>query len=196
MTVGIRLRLPSRPLRLFVAVLPSAAAVDELSLAIKPVRPLLPEARWVDPATWHLTLVFCGEVPEEKLPDLTTRLGRAASRHTRPSLALAGLGGFPTSRRARVLTMRVAGEVIGLTRIADSARAAARRCGITVDDRTYRPHLTLARLREPTDVTVAAAVLATWEGSWWSAERLVLVRSHLGPVVRHEQLASWPIRAQ
>jgi 2'-5' RNA ligase len=64
-----------------------------------------------------------------------------------------------------------------------------------VERRPYHPHLTLARARRGGDARPAAAEaeLAGFGGSPWRADRVHLVRSHLGPPLRYEPIASWPL---
>ena len=85
----------------------------------------------------------------------------------------------------------------GLHRLADSVTAAARRTGIAVDDRPYRPHLTLARGREGADLRPAVAALSGFAGSPWTADALHLVRSRLGAgpggTAAHEIVEMWPL---
>ncbi|MFD0888701.1 RNA 2',3'-cyclic phosphodiesterase, partial [Streptosporangium algeriense] len=90
-------------MRLFVGVLPPRQACDELARALRPLRGTWRELRWIDPVNWHVTLSFLGEVPDEVLPRLETRLARAATRYAPLTLGLAGAGAFPTAGRARVL---------------------------------------------------------------------------------------------
>jgi RNA 2',3'-cyclic 3'-phosphodiesterase len=176
-------------MRLFVAVDPPAGALVHLDEAVAPVRQDRPDLRWAPPARWHLTLAFLGEVEERHLPELTTRLARSCARHPVAELALAGAGRFD----GRVLWAGVAGEVPALSRLAAAVAAAARRSGIAVEERRFRPHVTLARSREPVDLRPAVAALAGYAGSPWQADRVRLVRSVLGPAPRHEELASWPL---
>src|SRR4051812_36097571 len=74
-----------------------------------------------------------------------------------------------------LLFTRVEGDRQPLTRLAASVTAAARRSRIPVDDRPYRPHLTLARGRGDEDLRPAAARLETFTGLWWTARSLDLV---------------------
>ena len=62
------------------------------------------------------------------------------------SLTLSDLEWFPSPLKARLLTLRVdAGE--NLLRLQADVTAALRREGFHTENRPYRPHLTLARLR-------------------------------------------------
>ncbi|NUP50671.1 MAG: RNA 2',3'-cyclic phosphodiesterase, partial [Catenulispora sp.] len=134
-------------MRLFVAITPPRAvllevrtAVDALKRGNTPgVNALL---RWTRPETWHITVAFYGEVAEDKAEDLAERLGRVAARTTPMELSLAGAGRFGP----RALWFGVQGQCDRLGRLAEAAGAAARRCHIRIEDRPYRPHLTLARV--------------------------------------------------
>ncbi|MBG0814766.1 hypothetical protein HS045_11250 [Planomonospora sp. ID82291] len=86
----------------------------------------------------------------------------------------------------------------GIVRLADSVGAAARREGIAVDERRFRPHLTLARARTRGDVDLRPLVeaLAPFAGGPWEADAVHLMRSHLGGRVRYETVERWPLRAR
>jgi 2'-5' RNA ligase len=212
-------------MRAFVALIPPDAALAELADAVAPLRAAHPDLRWTPIGQWHLTLAFLGEVDEGVLPELTERLARAARRHRPLPLVLAGGGRFgdrvlwtrvhaapPTPRESCVSVRRVlrfgtashaseharpGDRIDGLRRLAASVAAAARRCGIPVEDRPYRPHLTLARARGGAQLDRAADGLAGFTGTPWSAEALHLVRSRLGGgpggTAAHDVVGSWPL---
>ncbi|HEX6443813.1 MAG TPA: RNA 2',3'-cyclic phosphodiesterase [Streptosporangiales bacterium] len=180
-------------MRLFAAVLPPPEVVAELVAATEPLRTQLSRPRWADPTRMHLTLAFYGEVADATAERLVGRLARAAGRRPAMELAFAGGGAFPNARRARVLWVGVEGDRVRLRQLADSAAAAGRRLGLGGPARAYRPHVTLARLREPADVRAQVGALAEYRGRSWRAGELLLVRSHLGPEPKHETLASWPL---
>jgi 2'-5' RNA ligase len=146
----------------------------------------------------HLTVAFYGEVAERAVADLSERLERAAARTPPLSLRLNGFGTFPANAaRARVIWAGVAGDTADLTRLAERAVAAGRRAGIDVDERRYRPHLTIARARRDSADVRNALAGASLDGTPWTATatEVVLVRSTLGAEVRHEPIATWPLRA-
>ena len=182
-------------MRLFVAVPPPAEQLRALDAALG-VRD--ESLRWVPPEQWHLTLVFCGEVSPTVVPELTERLARGAARTPRFELNLAAAGSFPRqAARARVLWVGLGGELETLTRLAERCSAAARRSGIGVEDRPFRPHLTVARCGRPTEVTAWVRLLDGYRGPTWQADRLTLVASHLGEGPRrrprYEDVGSFPL---
>ncbi|AQZ68368.1 2'-5' RNA ligase [[Actinomadura] parvosata subsp. kistnae] len=179
-------------MRLFAALVPPDDVLDELAQAIAPHVGQVPGLRWPARDTWHITLGFFGEVPERVLPDLQTRLERAVRRHPAPNLTFDRFGAFSSPRRARVLWAGVTGDP--MTRLADSVRAAARRAGATqTDEKRFHPHLTLARAKTETDLRPLVESLSGFTGSPWRAERVRLVRSHMGAQVRYESLAEWAL---
>jgi 2'-5' RNA ligase len=139
---------------------------------------------------WHLTLSFYGETPAAVVPELIERLERAAQRSPEMSLQLAGTGSFPADpARARVLWVGVDGDTAALSRLAERTSAAGRRVDLDVETRRYRPHLTIARPRQgPIDLSQTLAALPPYVGEPWRTTTIRLVRSHLGPPVRHELL--------
>lgn len=180
-------------MRLFVAITPPQDAIDELRSATAALRTGSGTVRWSAPEQWHLTLAFLGEVDDRARQDVVERLGRAAARHDPCTLSLAGAGRFGQ----RVLWTRVHGDVDRLRRLAASVRAAARRSRIAVEDRPYRPHLTLARARGDADLRPAVTALGGFAGRAWTARELHLVRSRLGAWpdgrAHHEPVQSWPL---
>jgi 2'-5' RNA ligase len=193
-------------MRAFVALIPPAAVLTELAAAVAPLQAGHSDVRWTPSGQWHLTLAFLGEIDEGVLPELTERLARAARRYPPIALALGGAGRFGD----RVLWTRVlaapAAEpgsgpgrtgVDDLRALAASVGAAARRCRIAVDDRPYRPHLTLARARPGGDLRPLVDELRGFAGTPWTADALHLVRSRLGAgpggTAAHEVIATWPL---
>jgi 2'-5' RNA ligase len=178
---------------LFVALTPPEEIINALRIATAELRELVPQLRWTRPEQWHLTLVFLGEVGDEVVGELTRRLCRAATRHPPLWLSLGGGGRFGH----RVLWTGVQGDRDGLRRLAASATAAARRCHLPVEDRPYRPHLTLARAPGASDLRPLVQRLASWQAPPWMATHLSLVCSRLGAApdgaALHEPIASWPL---
>jgi 2'-5' RNA ligase len=173
---------------LFVAVDPPVEAVEHLRERLPHLHERL---RWTDAAQWHLTLTFCGEVDERTADRLAERLARAATRHQPMTLQLSGAGAFARPARAHALWVGLAGGVDALSKLADSTSAAARRSGIDVETRRFRPHLTIARASPPTDLRELVGTLSSYDGPPWTATELHLVRSTLGARAVHERIGTW-----
>lgn len=186
-------------MRLFVAVVPTGSAVRELKSALK----LLPAqgVAWTDPADWHITLAFLGEVPDERRPALSTALADLAARNGPVRLCLTGSGHFDS----RVLWAGVDGDVDGLHALALGTREAAESANVEFDDRPYRPHLTLAFARQrdkngtstdPSglpDVRPLADAFAHFSGTSWHADKLLLMSTRPGHSPGYTIEESWDL---
>jgi RNA 2',3'-cyclic 3'-phosphodiesterase len=185
-------------MRLFVGLAPPAAVLDDLDAVCAPLRPAREDLRWTSRELWHITLAFLGEVSEESLDRLVPRLERAARRHLVFGLSLAGAGAFPSQTRANVLWSGLSGDRKALGELAMSVSAGARRAGAPPPDgRRYRPHVTLARCRVPTDVRSIVGDLSGYQGPTWAVEEIYLIRSTLGgQEPRYEAVGTWKLKAR
>jgi 2'-5' RNA ligase len=169
-------------MRAFVAVVPPSDVVEHLDSFLE-VRRSAAAFRWTAAEQLHVTLAFYSDVPDRRLDDLVERLGRAAARRTAFASALAGGGAFPDVSRGRVLWAGLDLSETGRTeigRMATGARAAATRAGVPVDGQRFRPHLTVARLGHPEEVTSWVRLLDAYRGPTWTVDRMTLVASYLG----------------
>lgn len=100
---------------------------------------------WTRPGNWHVTLKFLGDAAEDALPGVRSALATVSFAPF--VLCAGGAGFFPPKGSPRVFWVglrRGAGE---LTRLAAGVQAALEPLGFAPEDRPYRPHLTLARVR-------------------------------------------------
>lgn len=169
-------------MRMFAALSPPAEALADLAEFLAPRQEAAPTFRWTTQEQWHVTLAFMPHVADRHLDDLLARLQRAATRRTPFDVTLAGGGAFAHAQRAKVLYagLEVDPSPEELNRLATGARAAANKAGCAADGSRFHPHLTLARLGRPTDVTRWVRILDTYRGPTWKAEEMVLIESHLG----------------
>jgi 2'-5' RNA ligase len=109
-----------------------------------------PRARitWIPPERMHLTIRFIGEADEA--------LGQAIVTALEPPIAvapfelrLAGCGAFPPHGAPRVLWVGVVSGEDELQAIEHDLSRRLEGVGVPPEGRPYRPHLTLARVREP-----------------------------------------------
>ena len=168
--------------RMFVAVVPPPEVVEHLD-AFLDVRREAAAYRWATAEQLHVTLAFLAEVRDRNLDDLVERLGRAAARRRAFAAVVAGGGAFPDAGRARVLWAGLDLDDQGrteLSRMATGTRAAANRAGVPVDGQRFRPHVTLARLGHPAEVSSWVRLLDAYRGPSWTVDRITLVASYLG----------------
>lgn len=141
-------------MRLFVAVEIDPAVVARIAECSRELRrraeDTAPRARvsWIPSERLHVTVRFIGQADEAKAAAIGSALKPTLTTE-RFDVALAGVGAFPAHGRPRVLWAGVAAgqEALGALDQEVSGRLAT--CGVAPDARPYRPHVTLARVREP-----------------------------------------------
>ncbi|MCY4648140.1 MAG: RNA 2',3'-cyclic phosphodiesterase [Gammaproteobacteria bacterium] len=131
-------------MRLFIALNLSDGAKEGVYDAARPLREAGLPVRWLDPATYHLTLKFLGN-PH---PDLTPRVSAAIDEvggKSRPfSMEIRGFGAFPTIRRPRVLWAGVE-PVLALRCLKQDVEWGLASLGFNRETSAFHPHITVGR---------------------------------------------------
>jgi len=181
------------PRRGFVALVPSAAALDHVEGAVAPARAALPRLRWTPRAQWHVTLQFLGRVVDTD--SVTDALRRAVAANEEFVARVGGGGVFANARAGTVLWLGVTEGRDAMTALARSLVRATEPFGVAREDRPFRPHLTVARAARPTDLRAAVAALdSSGRGPEWTASEVVLFESDTradGAV--HTEIARFPL---
>jgi 2'-5' RNA ligase len=134
-------------MRLFVALEIPSAVRENLAALLKSLRAVSPQTRWVRPENLHVTLKFIGEAPETKLAAIRSAL--AGARSDQPvTLDFRGLGFFPNDKHPRVFWAGIEASP-NLKTLAADIDNGTEKLGIAREQRTFSPHLTLARFEPP-----------------------------------------------
>jgi 2'-5' RNA ligase len=106
-------------------------------------------ASWSRVENIHLSLKFLGNVAVDRIAAISAAASRAVSEFSAFEIGVGSTGVFPKPSRAQVLWIGVndpAGHLSALQKKFDEECLAE---GFPKEDRAYRPHLTIARLRKP-----------------------------------------------
>lgn len=101
---------------------------------------------WVRPENMHLTIRFLGEMPAGAVPPLREALDVPLATRAF-ELRLAGLGAFPPRGPARVIWLGVLEGHDDLAAVHREVEDRLAALGLGRDDRPFRAHLTLGRVR-------------------------------------------------
>ncbi len=145
--------------RLFFALWPDHRQRERLREVITSVAKTV-EGKAVERRNWHVTLAFIGAFPEDRVPFL---LERAAEIHVEPfRLNFDRLEYWP---RPRVASLSAATVPPELQTLVDSLNGLMIELGLKPEDRTYRPHITVARnARAFTTERIAQRTIIDWSG--------------------------------
>lgn len=184
--------------RMFVAMLPSEQARNQLARRLDaPIAALRNQAgpnqsgaqetspvRWMPLDQWHVTLLFAPAVGEGQLTGLTDGLAHLAARQPGFELAVHGGTAFPGLAKPRHLVALLDDPSAALPHLARACRELATDLGVEHATEPYRPHLTLARVKQARvkqnrSRPVETDWLRNLSTEAWPVTEMVLVRSKL-----------------
>lgn len=172
-------------LRLFVALDITEEARRAIAASMEKHACELVGARWVRPENLHITLKFIGDYGEEMLPRLSNEIRETAGLCKAFRAALGGCGGFPSRRKSRVLWVGMEEGQAEAAAIAAKLNSRLEKVGIERESRPFKGHLTLARLRKPTDcshvIDEMEKELQPLTEMPFEVREMTLYRSILGP---------------
>ena len=105
-------------------------------------------ASWTRVENIHLTLKFFGNVAIERIPKISAAVERAVKKFPPVPIDIGHTGVFPNPRRAQVLWIGVSDPTGKLSELQQQLEHECAKDGFEKEDRAYRPHLTIARLRK------------------------------------------------
>jgi 2'-5' RNA ligase len=142
----------------------------------------------------HFTIAFLGEQPG---PEAALAAGEVLREHTAFELAIGGPGAFPNTARPRVLWLGVTEGAAALVVAAERLQRSLRAGGFAVEERKFRPHLTIGRVRPRGEKLAKAALAAVAPGELarWTVREACLMQSVLGRGgATHTALRSYTFR--
>lgn len=163
--------------RLFVALPVPEEIADDLTALQSGV----PDARWMAPENFHVTLCFAGEVHGGTMRDFEEELSDIAGPPF--AVAIAGVEQFSTGKQPRALVATVE-KSDRLDWLQQKVSTVARHCGIEVERRKFRPHVTLARFGSSAEtghhLAQFMASHSTFKAGPWIADHFALYSSRTG----------------
>ena len=104
--------------------------------------------KWVATGGIHLTLKFLGNIPFKQVTEITKAIEEAAQGISPFHLEISGIGAFPNLKQVRVFWVGISGEVDKLSMLQQNMDSALAALGFAKEERSFVPHLTLARIRQ------------------------------------------------
>jgi len=137
--------------RIFVAIDIFDEARIKIADYIKDLRDEFPNSRvgWERAEKLHLTLKFLGDIDSNELRNLTEAVEKTAQQFSKFNLQISQKGVFPSERNARILWLGVDDEDGNLQKINDVLETECGQKGFAKENRNFKAHLTIGRLREP-----------------------------------------------
>jgi 2'-5' RNA ligase len=141
-----------------------------------------PDVKWVEQANLHVTLLFLGEVEDRQVAKICTMVAETTANQESLRISVEGVGAFPTPRRPRILWAGIADGAEALVALHDDLEKPLSKLGYRREERRYKPHITLGRIRSAAPADGLARALtqqATWKGGETLVRELHVMSSEL-----------------
>ncbi len=172
-------------IRTFLAIEIPKEILDQFErLQYRLDRSLTGVVRWSKKGSVHLTLKFFGNITERDIRSIEDALKTKAPAFAPIPISVGTMGVFPNLARPRVLWVGITTGLKELTAMQSEIEAALEAAGFPREDRAYRPHLTLGRMKADRRIDgLDKAVESNREFSAGSftASEMILYRSDLKP---------------
>jgi 2'-5' RNA ligase len=185
-------------IRAFLAIEPPEDILQAMSrLQEKLKREVSGRISWTRPEGRHLTLKFFGDVSMEDVDKISAAVQNRLASGLSLNLKIEKLGVFPDTRKPRVLWCDTAGDVSKLSVLQKQLDTDFDALGFPKEDRPFRAHVTLARMKDPRGVTGLGEALAK-HGAFAAGEficrEVILFQSQLTPRGSiYTKLAAFPL---
>ncbi len=174
-------------MRSFIAIELPDEVTDALRAASATIKPTLkdPAIRWVPFENIHLTLKFLGEISADQKDAIQLALDRSSRGRETIPIILSGFGCFPNTHKPRIFWIGLQDPSGGLRELQQSIEDECAGLGFERERRQFKPHLTLARIKGPIDLTASIeALIRSMEGdeiAVFSIDCVTFMKSDLLP---------------
>jgi RNA 2',3'-cyclic 3'-phosphodiesterase len=145
--------------RIFCAIEFPPEVAAHASEHIKRLRERFPDikASWTRDGNFHLTLKFIGPTPRARVELVSAAAESAVKGVSNLRLGISGTGVFPNPVAPKVLWLGIKDASGNLARLHARLEEECAREGFAKETRSFHPHLTLARVRQPQGARALAA---------------------------------------
>ncbi|MGB9715335.1 MAG: RNA 2',3'-cyclic phosphodiesterase [Thermodesulfovibrionales bacterium] len=133
-------------LRCFISIEIPEKIKQEIGELVEILRKKDADVRWVENKNIHLTLKFLGKTPEEILSRIHESLQKVAISYEPIYIRICKTGVFPNRKYPRVLWVGIE-DSDTLKRLQRDIEDSITLLGFQREERTFQPHLTIARVR-------------------------------------------------
>ncbi len=185
------------PIRAFLAADPPPEILERIAAIQRELKKTVQGSiAWVRPEGIHLTLKFFGNIAPEQAEVIVTEVRRSVPGTPPLSLCGRSLGVFPDPHRPRVIWLGLDGDVARLSALQEKIETGLETCGFAREERPFRAHLTLARIKDRRGLVGLEQALKNprlQEAGGFIVDKLTLFRSELTPKgAIYTRLATFP----
>ncbi|MBK9228250.1 MAG: RNA 2',3'-cyclic phosphodiesterase [Ignavibacteria bacterium] len=154
-------------MRTFISIHPDEEAIHKISLIQKHLKEKLQAIgedkfnalKWETVDKFHMTLFFIGETEKNISEQMSDRLSQIEMIFSEIKFCTGNISAFPNLRFPRVVILEMIEKDGKLVRLVEEIRKAMIEFGLS-DDKPFRPHITLARVRRDRKINLTGMIEA------------------------------------
>jgi 2'-5' RNA ligase len=171
--------------RTFIAVEIPGEVKSRASQLITRLEVAPAKVKWVAPRHMHWTLKFLGDVDMLETPQICEAVARAVEPLAPFDVEARGAGAFPDAERPRTVWIGMGAGSAEMIELHDAIESELAKLGYRAENRRFRPHLTIGRVRNsPAGIEELASLLkenADFASGLSTVYEVVIFSSELGP---------------
>jgi 2'-5' RNA ligase len=170
-------------IRTFISVNLPRQIINIQSMLQSTVNNRKAKIKWVKPGNIHFTLKFIGHTPPDAIDNINAVIQRVSENHTGMEYLIKGTGCFPVESRPRVLWVGIDGKLDPLLNYVTDLNHQLEKLGFPTDERDFRAHITLARIKYPpkNSPDIAGFISSQFEPLPFEIHKVNLISSELFP---------------
>jgi len=134
-------------LRAFIAINIPGEYLRPISVLLEDLMSSNAAVRWVKAGSIHLTLKFLGNIKEEQVHEIASKIKNTVGKYPPFELRVEGCGAFPSLRNPRVIWLGVHGALEKLKSLQSELEQGLIPLGFSPEKRSFRAHLTVGRVK-------------------------------------------------
>jgi len=189
----------NKNIRAFLAIDPPADVLENIEGMQNRLKKSIHGAiRWVHPEAIHLTMKFFGDIAAKDVENISEVIRKGTAAFSQFTLEIVDLGAFPDVARPRIIWLGIAGQLGSLLSLQKDLEEKLFLLGFPKEDRPFRAHLTIGRVKTPKGIVgLAPAVAAAGNltAGTFTVGEVVLFQSSLTPRgAIYTKLAAFPLK--
>jgi RNA 2',3'-cyclic 3'-phosphodiesterase len=137
---------------------------------------------WVRVESLHVTLVFLGWQEAQRIDAVKRAMDTVAPEIAAFRLTVSGVELFPSPKNPKVIAVNLGADVAALKNLQAKLAEACASEGFVIEERAFRPHITLARIKSSRGVAGLRDLVrnhSSFHAGTCSVEHMTLYQSHL-----------------
>lgn len=158
--------------------------LEKISDSQERLKSLDADVTWTKAGGIHITLKFLGDIEEGSIEKVAAVIEEASKGQTPFEISINGSGAFPNLKNPRVVWIGVEDGANGLSKLQQGLDDRLKALGFEPEEREFRPHLTLGRVKGPRGKERLSAAVSELKGieiGLFTVDRVILYKSELKP---------------